>query len=423
MARVIVIGGGAAGMMAAYGAGLSGHEVLLLEKNEKLGKKIYITGKGRCNFTNACDVEDFLKNVVTNPKFLYSALYTLDSFSMIDFIENNGTKTKVERGNRAFPESDHASDITHALSNAMRSVGVKVFLNTKVSDLVKQNNTISGVLIENGFPSELKNYVNGKIIECDNVIIATGGISYKSTGSDGDGHRISKKLSHSITELRPALVPFNVSEEYIKELQGLTLKNVNLRIINNEKQIFSEFGDLLFTHFGVSGPIVLSASSIIGKQLYGVNKVNKLKAYIDLKPALELQQIEDRIIREIEENPNKKFINIIKGFLPSSMVEIFVQKLELDDDLVNNSVTKELRIRFANLLKNFDFTIVSLRDFNEAIVTSGGVSVKEIDPSTMKSKLVDGLSFAGEIIDVDAFTGGFNLQIAFSTGYLAGLSI
>ena len=410
-------------MMAAYGAGLAGHDVLLLEKNEKLGKKIYITGKGRCNFTNACDVEEFLKNVVTNPKFLYSALYTLDSSSMIDFIENNGTKTKVERGNRAFPESDHASDITHALTNAMRSVGVKVFLNTKVEGVVTVNNCICGVTLSKDHPKEINEFIKDNTLSCDNVIIATGGISYKSTGSDGDGHKFAQNMTHKVTELRPALVPFNVVEEYVKQLQGLTLKNVKLTIFNDDKNVYSEFGDLLFTHFGVSGPLVLSASSLVGKMIYGNNSGNKLHAFVDLKPALSMSQIDDRILREIDENPNKKFINIVKGFLPSSMVNIFVEKLELDSELLNNSVTKDLRQRFAGLLKNFDFTIFSLRDFNEAIVTSGGVDVKEIDPSTMKSKKIEGLSFAGEVIDVDAFTGGFNLQIAFSTGYLAGLSL
>lgn len=408
MSKVIVIGGGAAGMMAAYSAALCGHTVTLLEKNEKLGKKIYITGKGRCNFTNACDVEEFLKNVVSNPKFLYSALYTLDSYGMIDFIESNGTKTKVERGNRAFPESDHASDITHAISKALREQRVDICLNTKVASLIITNDKVCGVKLS-----------DNTTIEADAVIIATGGLSYKTTGSDGDGLKFAKAAGIKVTDTRPALVPFNCQEEYVKALQGLSLKNVSLKIYNDQKKLYDAFGEMLFTHFGVSGPLVLSASSDVGKHLQG----NKLRAEIDLKPALNTAQLEERIIKELSENSNKNFENILRGLLPSSMVPVFMELLEVSKDLKCNVVTKEIRGKLISLLKAFPFTIISLRDYNEAIVTAGGVAVSEINPSTMESKKIEGLYFSGEVIDVDAYTGGFNLQIAFSTGYLAGLNV
>ena len=409
MSKVIVIGGGAAGMMAAYSAGMCGHKVSLLEKNEKLGKKIYITGKGRCNFTNACDIEDFFKNVVSNPKFLYSSLYTFGPESMIDFIEIHGTPTKVERGNRAFPVSDHASDITKALEKALKEVNVDISLNTEVDSLVIDNGMVTGVKLK-----------SNKTISCDHVIVATGGISYRTTGSTGDGHKWAKAAGLNISDMRPALVPLNVKELYVPSMQGLALKNVNLTIFDDKKKLYDSFGEMLFTHFGVSGPLVLSASSIIGKIL---QKKGSLKALVDLKPALSKEDLEARILRDFNDNMNKRLSSVLKGLLPSSMVPVFIELMDFDDDRQINSVTKEERATLISLLKAFPFTITGLRDYNEAIVTQGGVSVKEIDPSTLKCKNIEGLSFVGEVLDLDAFTGGFNLQIAWSTGYLAGLSI
>lgn len=409
MSKVIVIGGGAAGMMAAYSAGMCGHSVMLLEKNEKLGKKIYITGKGRCNFTNDCDVEDFFKNVVSNPKFLYSSLYTFGPESMIDFIELHGTPTKVERGNRAFPVSDHASDITKALEKALKEVNVQISLNTEVDSLIIEDAKVTGVKLK-----------SKKSISCDHVIVATGGISYRTTGSTGDGHKWAKSAGLKLSDLRPALVPLNVKEAYIPSMQGLALKNVNLTIYDEKKKIYDSFGEMLFTHFGVSGPLVLSASSIIGKTL---QKKGTLKALVDLKPALSKDELETRILRDFNDNMNKHLSSVLRGLLPGSMIPVFIELMDFDDERQINSVTKEERATLISLLKAFPFTITGLRDYNEAIVTQGGVSVKEIDPSTLKCKNIDGLSFVGEVLDLDAFTGGFNLQIAWSTGYLAGLSI
>lgn len=409
MSKVIIVGGGAAGMMAAYTAGMCGHDVTLLEKNEKLGKKIYITGKGRCNFTNACDETDFFKNVVSNPKFLYSAIYTFNSEAMIDFIENHGTSTKVERGNRAFPTSDHASDITKALKNAIDEFGVKVKLNTEVKDIIIEENKATGVVLK-----------DGQKISCDHVIVCTGGLSYQTTGSTGDGLRWAKKMGLNVTDTRPALVPLNTKEDYIPQMQGLALKNVNLSIYNDKKKLYDSFGEMLFTHFGVSGPLVLSASSIIGKTL---EKVGLLKCEIDLKPALSTEDLDNRLLRDFNENMNKHLSSVLRGLLPSSMVPVFIDILGIDDDRQINSITKEERASIIQLLKHFPFTVTGLREFKEAIITQGGVSVKDIDPSTMKCKNIEGLSFAGEVLDLDAFTGGFNLQIAWSTGYLAGICI
>jgi len=409
MSNVIVIGGGAAGLMAGYAAGICGHQVTILEKNEKLGKKIYITGKGRCNFTNACDTEDFFKNVVSNPKFLYSALYTFSPDSMIGFVESQGIPTKVERGNRAFPESDHASDITKALEKAIKEYGVNVRLRTEVKDILIEDNKVIGVKLS-----------DGSIINCDNVILCTGGLSYQTTGSTGDGLKWARKLGLKVTECRPALVPLNCKESYIPEMQGLALKNVNLTIKDGKKKLYDSFGEMLFTHFGVSGPLVLSASSIIGKRL---QETGELQALVDLKPALSVDELSNRVLRDFNDNMNKHLSSVLRGLLPSSMVPVFIELLDFDDSRQINSITKEERTNLIALLKAFPFTIRGLREYKEAIITQGGISVKEVDPSTMKCKNIEGLSFAGEVLDLDAFTGGFNLQIAWSTGYLAGLSI
>ncbi|MBR5952258.1 MAG: NAD(P)/FAD-dependent oxidoreductase [Pseudobutyrivibrio sp.] len=409
MSNVIVIGGGAAGLMAGYAAGICGHQVTILEKNEKLGKKIYITGKGRCNFTNACDIEDFFKNVVSNPKFLYSALYTFSPDSMIGFVESQGIPTKVERGNRAFPESDHASDITKALEKAIKEYGVNVRLRTEVKDILIEDNKVIGVKLS-----------DGSIINCDNVILCTGGLSYQTTGSTGDGLKWARKIGLKVTECRPALVPLNCKESYIPEMQGLALKNVNLTIKDGKKKLYDSFGEMLFTHFGVSGPLVLSASSIIGKRL---QETGELQALVDLKPALSVDELSNRVLRDFNDNMNKHLSSVLRGLLPSSMVPVFIELMDFDDSRQINSITKEERSNLIALLKAFPFTMTGLRDYKEAIITQGGISVKEVDPSTMKCKNIEGLSFAGEVLDLDAFTGGFNLQIAWSTGYLAGLSI
>lgn len=409
MSKVIVIGGGAAGMMAAYAAGMCGHSVILLEKNEKLGKKIYITGKGRCNFTNACSEEDFLKNVVSNPKFLYSAIYTFNSDAMIDFIEMHGTETKVERGNRAFPTSDHASDITKALKNGLNEYNVDVRLNTEVSQILIKDEKAYGVRLK-----------NKETINADAIILCTGGLSYQTTGSTGDGLKWAKDIGLKVTDTRPALVPLNVAEGYIPDMQGLALKNVTLTISDGKKKIYDGFGEMLFTHFGVSGPLVLSASSIIGKKL---TQAGRLKASIDLKPALSFDELDARILRDFNDNMNKHLSSVLRGLLPSSMVPVVIDILDFDDMRQINSITKEERNDLVHLLKAFPFTITGLREYKEAIITQGGISVKDIDPSTMKCKNINGLSVAGEVLDLDAFTGGFNLQIAWSTGYLAGISI
>lgn len=409
MSEVLVIGGGAAGLMAAYAAGICGHKVTILEKNEKLGKKIYITGKGRCNFTNACDTEDFFKNVVSNPKFLYSALYTFNPDSMIGFVESQGIPTKVERGNRAFPESDHASDITKALEKAVKEYGVKVRLHTEVKDILIEDDKVTGVKL-----------ADGSILNCDNVILCTGGLSYQTTGSTGDGLKWAKKMGLKVTDCRPALVPLNCKEAYIPEMQGLALKNVNLTIMDGKKKVYDSFGEMLFTHFGVSGPLVLSASSIIGKRL---QETGSLQAVVDLKPALSVEELSTRVLRDFNDNMNKHLSSVLRGLLPSSMIPVFIELMDFDDSRQINSITKEERTSLISLLKAFPFTITGLREYKEAIITQGGISVKEVDPSTMKCKNIEGLSFAGEVLDLDAFTGGFNLQIAWSTGYLAGLSI
>lgn len=409
MSKVVVIGGGAAGCMAAYAAGLCGHTVTLLEKNEKLGKKIYITGKGRCNYTNACDPEDFFKNVVTNPKFLYSSIYTFGPEAITDFIESHGTPTKIERGNRAFPASDHASDITKALEKGLKEVGVKISLHSQVKNINVNNGKINSIML-----------VGGDEITCDHVVVCTGGLSYSTTGSTGDGLKWADSLGLNVTKTRPALVPLTCKESYVSSMQGLSLKNVDLSIYNGKKKLYDNFGEMLFTHFGVSGPLVLSASSIVGKTLL---ETGELEAFIDLKPALSNDELDARILRDFNDNMNKHLSSVLRGLMPSSMVPVFIELMEFDDRRQINSVTKEERALLVKILKSFPFTITGLRDFKEAIVTQGGVSVKEIDPSTMKCKNIDGLSFAGEVLDLDAFTGGFNLQIAWSTGYLAGLSI
>lgn len=406
MAKTIVIGGGAAGMMAAYAAAMCGYEVSLYEKNEKLGKKVYITGKGRCNVTNACETQDFFNNIVTNPKFMYSPIYTFDNNMVQSFMEEWGCPLKTERGNRVFPQSDKSYDVINALIRAMRENKVDINLDSHVSDILTENGHVTGVR------------VNGCDIECDNVILATGGYSYPSTGSTGEGHTMASKLGHHITKCMPALVPFTAAEEWVKELQGLSLRNCGVTIYDGDHKIYEDFGELLFTHFGVSGPTVLSASS------YAVDIIRKrpLRLVIDLKPALDEKQLDARILRDFEANINRKFMNSLDKLFPKSLIPVIIERSGIDAQCRVNEITRDKRQGLVKLIKNFDLTLTGLRGFNEAIITHGGVDVKEIDSSTMESKLIKGLYFAGEMIDVDAVTGGFNLQVAWSTGYLAGIS-
>lgn len=406
MSKVIVVGGGAAGMMAAYAAAMVGHSVTLLEQNEKLGKKIYITGKGRCNFTNASELDEIMKAVVTNPKFLYSAFYTFSNDAVMDFFESNGMPYKVERGNRVFPVSDHSSDVIKTLEKVLRSQGVKICLHTKVKKVLSDNHTISGVLLD-----------GGETLQADNVVVATGGRSYITTGSTGDGYQFANELGHHVVPQHPALVPLVTKEDYIVQMQGLSLKNVTLTVKKGKKTLYHEFGEMLFTHFGVSGPLVLSASSLLTKELSG-----ELEGYIDLKPALSDEQLDQRLLREISQHPKGHIKSILQQLLPSKMIPIMIHLSGISQEKSMCDLTKEERSALISLLKHFPFTIVAARGYHEAIITQGGVDVKQVDPSTMESKLVKGLFFAGEVLDLDAVTGGYNLQIAWSTGYLAGIN-
>lgn len=412
MSKVIVIGAGAAGMMSAYSAAKNGHNVIIYERNEKAGKKIYITGKGRCNLTNASDTEEILNNIISNKKFMYSALYTFNNNDVMNYFENEGLKLKVERGNRVFPESDKSSDVINTLKKCLKHLGVEIVYNAFVSDIIVENTQVKGVLLENGN----KEYA-------DNVIIATGGVTYSSTGSDGYGMEILKKYGHSINELRPALVPLTAKEEYVKDLQGLSLKNVEVSYYRTSKQtkksVYSEFGEMIFTHFGVSGPVVLSASSIIGGYLSDEN----ITMSIDLKPALSCEQLNARILREFEAGSNKDFRNSLDSLLPKKLIPVIIDYCKINPYKKVNIISKEEREKLIEAIKNFKLTITSLRGFNEAIITHGGIMVKEVNPATMESKLIKNLYIAGEMLDVDALTGGYNLQVAWSTGYLAGKSV
>ena len=403
--HVVVIGGGAAGTMAAYMAAKNGHKVTLFEKNEKIGKKIFITGKGRCNVTNACDITEFFESIPTNNKFLYSAVYSFTNQDVIDFFVDAGCPLKVERGDRVFPVSDHSSDVIAALKRKMNEVNVDVKLNTIVKELLVAEEKVTGVLLD-----------NGKKITADSVVVATGGISYPTTGSTGDGYKWAEKSGHRLIEPMPALVPLETKEDWTKALQGLSLKNVSLCIKNGKKVVYEGFGEMMFTHFGITGPLVLSASSYL-KNTSGV------EAFLDLKPALTLEQLDKRMLREFEENKNKQFKNSINSLFPAKLVPVMLTLSGINPDKKVNEISKEERKFFVELIKELPMTITGTRDFKEAIITRGGVSVKDVNPSTMESKKIQDLYFAGEVLDVDGLTGGFNLQIAWSTGALAGNSI
>lgn len=403
MGKTLIIGGGAAGMMASIFAGRAGDEVHLFEKNEKLGKKLYITGKGRCNFTNAGTMEELFDSLMTNRKFMFSSLYGYNNYDVMDFFEEMGMEYKIERGNRVFPASDHSYDVINALHDAMIKAGVHIYLNTKVERLHVKNDMILGL------------YADGQFYEGDRVIVASGGMSYQATGSTGDGYRFAKETGHKVTELIPSLVPMNTKENYIKDMQGLSLKNVTLTLEKDQKVLYSEFGEMMFTHFGVTGPLVLTASANIGN----IVRKQSVNGFIDLKPALSEEQLDARLLREFEEGNTKQFKNVIGHLYPSKMVPVMMEISGIRPDKKVNEITREERKKLLDVTKHFPFTVTGLRDFKEAIITKGGVDVKNINPKTMESKLVKGLYFIGEVLDVDALTGGFNLQVAWSTAYAA----
>lgn len=426
MKNVCVIGGGAAGLMAAYAAAENGHNVTLFEKNEKLGKKIYITGKGRCNFTNDVSAEDFLQSVVRGRKFLTGAIYSFPPKKTIEFFENYGLAVKIERGNRAFPVSDHASDVTKTLEKACKMVGVKINLNEKVEkivctmpDIIPMSN-IEGDAMRDVIPMpHIAKLITPKFeYDCDEVIIATGGISYPSTGSTGDGYIFAQENGHTVTDLKCGLCGLNLAGDFFKDLQGLTLKNVTLTVKNGGKTVSQEFGEMLFTHFGISGPIVLSTSSLINRLPF-----ERLLVTLDLKPALDEQTLDKRLLRDFEKYKNKQIGNALIELLPQKLIPFVLSVAGISQSKPVNGITKEERGRLVKALKALPLKVRSLRGFEEAIVTSGGIELSEINPKTMESKKVQGLRFCGEVLDVDAFTGGFNLQIAFATGYAAGKSI
>lgn len=404
--KVAVIGAGAAGLMAAYAAASGGNEVWVFEKNEKCGKKIYITGKGRCNVTNAVSPQEFLQNVVSNSKFLTGAIYSFTPDDTISFFENNGLAIKIERGNRVFPLSDKASDVTKCLEKTCRKLGVKFNFNSKINKISILNSTVSGII------------VNNNPVSFDKVIVCTGGLSYPLTGSTGDGYKFATDCGHNVIPLKPSLCGLNLKGNYFTAMQGLALKNVKLNIIYCGKKLHSLFGEVLFTHFGVSGPLILTASSLINRL-----ELKNVKLSLDLKPALTEEQLDARLLRDFAAFNNKNVTAVLKGLLPSSLIDEILKRSGLDASRKVNSITKAERGLLLTVIKNFDMLVMSLRNIEEAVVTSGGVDVKQINPKTMESKIVKGLYFCGEVLDVDAFTGGFNLQIAFSTGFAAGNSI
>lgn len=407
MKKIIVIGGGAAGAMAAIAAAEQGASVLLLEKNEKLGKKIYITGKGRCNLTNACELEDLFKKIVTNPRFMYSALYTFTNEDAIRFFEESGVPVKIERGDRAFPVSDKSSDVINGLARRLKQAGVTVRFHAEVNKVCTEEGKVIGVVLQ-----------NGEVLSCDVCIVATGGLSYASTGSTGDGYTFAKLCGHTVTECYPSLVGLKITEPFAKELEGLSLKNVRLRAVQGKKELYNDMGELLFTADGVSGPLVLSASAVVTDKLLKGEVILQL----DLKPALSKEELDTRILRDFEEAKNKQFRNALDKLLPQRLIRVIINMCGIPEDKQVNSITKQERSLLVDVLKGMEMHIKKTGGFNEAVITRGGVSVREVNPSTMQSKLTEGLYFAGEVLDVDALTGGYNLQIAWSTGYLAGIS-
>lgn len=405
--QIIVAGGGPAGMMAAIHAAEGGNTVALLEKNEKLGKKLFITGKGRCNLTNACETEELFQRVVTNPKFLYSSFYGFDNQRTMQFFEEIGLRLKTERGNRVFPASDHSSDVIRVLQKELQKRKVAVRLRTEVQQLCMKDQRITGVILS-----------DGSCLEADAVIVATGGLSYPVTGSTGDGYEFAKQAGHRIQACCPSLVPLEAEEAWCKELMGLTLKNVAVTLQQGKKKVYQGFGEMLFTHFGVSGPLILSASAYLGK---GGN--DPLHLWIDLKPALSEEQLDLRLQKDFFRYQNRKIANSMDDILPKSMIPIVISCSRVSPERKVNQITREERLRLIKTLKGLPLHITGTRDYAEAIITRGGVNVKEVNPQTMESRLIRGLYFAGEVLDTDALTGGFNLQIAWSTGYAAGKGV
>ena len=409
MNKVIIVGGGAAGMLAGIIAARNGCQVVLYEKNEKLGKKIFITGKGRCNVTNNCDSEELLQAVKSNNKFLYSAFYSFNSQDMMALLEESGVPLKTERGNRVFPVSDHSSDIIRGLERLLHRYDVHIRLRKEVQEILVEDGRAAGIRLKDGYEDRAQA-----------VVVATGGLSYPTTGSTGDGYRFARETGHTVTDCMPSLVPLTVSEDYIGEMAGLSLRNVELTIRNGKKILYQDFGEMMFTHKGITGPLVLSASSSIGKQL---KKQGTLEGYIDLKPALSSEQLDERILREFENAKNKQFKNVIGVLFPSSLTPVIIRLGGIPEDKVIHEISREERLNFVSIIKAFPFTIDGLGGYSEAVITKGGISVKEINPGTMESKKIPRLYFAGEVLDLDAVTGGYNLQIAWSTGYLAGMAV
>ena len=421
--KVVIIGGGPAGIMAAISAAQENNEVIILEKMETLGRKLLITGKGRCNITSSLDMSEFFNNIPGNSKFLYSAFQNFTNKDILEILKKNGVKTKIERGNRIFPESDKSTDVLKALLNELDKNKVNVITNSKVIDVIIDNEKVTGVKF-------IDKNRNERIIDADKVILATGGKSYPNTGSTGDGYIIAQKLGHTITKIRPSLVPLeckNKSLDLCKELQGLSLRNIGMKLVDTQKNkvIYEDFGELLFTHFGISGPTVLSSSAHLlrYKNVDELLKNNFINLVIDLKPALDFEKLDARILRDFEKEKNKLFRNSLDELLPKKLICPIIELSKINPDKQVNSISKKERETLEKLIKNFEITISDFRPIEDAIITSGGINVKEINPKTMESKKLSGLYFAGEIIDVDAYTGGFNLQIAYSTGYTAGKNI
>jgi len=410
MGKTVIIGAGASGLMAGIIAAQNGNEVTILEKMPSAGKKILISGKGRCNLTNSADISDFIENVPGNGNFLYSAFYSFTNLELIEFFEKLGVKTKVERGGRVFPVSDSSKDILDALLNFSRKLNVNIKYNSVVKDIIIKNDCAVGVIMAD----------NTKLY-ADKVIVATGGMSYPKTGSTGDGYKMAARIGHTVISPKPSLVGLVTEEKWVTDITGLSLRNVGITLKNEKnKKIYTDFGEMLFTHFGVSGPIILSASRMLHSYMDENRNVEGVKLYIDVKPALSFEKLEARVMRDFEKYINKQLKNALFDLLPENLIPIIIENSGIDGQKSVNSITKEERLRLVSLLKALPLTIKALRPIDEAIVTAGGVNTDEINPSTMESKLVKNLYFCGEVIDVDAFTGGFNLQIAFSTGYLAG---
>ena len=416
MANVIVIGGGPAGMMAAITAAEYGNNVTIIEKNSDFGKKLLITGKGRCNITSSLYMSEFIKNTPGNGQFLYSAFQNYTNTDIIDFLKRQGLEVKEERGNRIFPVTDKSIDVLNCFKSKINELKIKKLFNTRVQKILVQNGEVLGVRTDK------------EIIQTDKIILATGGKSYPLTGSTGDGYLIAKNIGHKVTEIRPSLVPLVIYEKNeCKEMQGLSLRNVGIKIIDESKNklIYEDFGEMVFTHFGISGPTILSGSAhlVRYKKIDDLMKEQKIKLQIDLKPALTEEQLDERILRDFKEFKNKQFKHALDKLLPQKMIPIVIEKTKINEEKRVNEITKEERRNLVKVLKKFELTIKDFRPVEEAIITSGGINIKEINPKTMESKLVKGLYFAGEVIDVDSYTGGFNLQIAYSTGYTAGMHV